>query len=425
MRAAQEAERVRAEHEAAMKAARKAEQRARAEREAVARAAREAEERARAQHEAAVRAAREAEERARAQHEAEMRAAREAEERARAQREAAMRAAEAEAARLRAEQEENAKIAREQARIQQAAQEAAMKEMEEATKRAAAEREAAMRAAAERERKEREAQEAAARAAKEESDRAKAAQEEAERKLRQGVQLEVWPTDQEREIMRRNRQYTEGLFHIAIAGISGSGKSSLINAFLGLRNNDKGAAATGITETTALITRYPSRNPNQPFVWYDVPGAGTLNIPDWQYFNAQGLYIFNCIIVLFDNRFTATDIAVLKNCERFGISSFVVRSKSNQHIRNIALDMGYNEDDDSPSARHIAFQAAREKYIAETRQSVQRNLEEANLPLQRVYIVAKDTLRSVIHSKIPKDIIDEVQLIQDLRLRCEAILNRG
>lgn len=46
----------------------------------------------------------------------------------------------------------------------------------------------------------------------------------------------------------------------------------------------------------------------------DVPEEGTLSIPDWRYFIDQGLYVFDCIVVLFDNRFTETDVTILRNC---------------------------------------------------------------------------------------------------------------
>jgi GTP-binding protein EngB required for normal cell division len=149
------------------------------------------------------------------------------------------------------------------------------------------------------------------------------------------------------EAAKRRVQYKEGLFHFAVAGVAGGGKSSLINAFRGLRNLDTAAAPTGVTETTLVISRLPDPNEENPFVWYDIPGAGTMKIKDWQYFNEQGLYVFDCIVVVFDSRFTMTDIAMLINCKRFGIPTYIVRSKSDIHIRNIMLERGYDSDDDN------------------------------------------------------------------------------
>jgi len=197
--------------------------------------------------------------------------------------------------------------------------------------------------------------------------------------------------------------------------VAGGGKSSLINAFRGLRNKDAGSAATGVTETTLAMARYASPNAEYPYVWYDIPGAGTLKIPDWQYFNAQGLYVFDCIIVLFDNRFTMTDIAILTNCKRFKIPTYIVRSKADQHIRNIMKDMGYDSDDDeSEDQKKKLYQAARQQFIQQTRQSVKENLENANMPDQRVYIVSNEPMLGVMKEKRPKKVIDEIELLNDL-----------
>jgi GTP-binding protein EngB required for normal cell division len=244
---------------------------------------------------------------------------------------------------------------------------------------------------------------------------ANAAKAEAERKLKEGIQPVVTPTPAEVSAAKRKVQYREDLFHFAVAGVAGGGKSSLINAFRGLRNKDTGSAATGVTETTLAMARYASPNAEYPYVWYDVPGAGTLKIPDWQYFNAQGLYVFDCIIVLFDNRFTMTDIAILTNCRRFKIPTYIVRSKADQHIRNIMKDMGYDSDDDeSEDQKKRLYQAAREQFIQQTRQSVKDNLENANMPNQRVYIVSNEPMLGVVKEKRPKKVIDEIELLNDL-----------
>ncbi|KAI6040398.1 P-loop containing nucleoside triphosphate hydrolase protein [Pisolithus marmoratus] len=246
-----------------------------------------------------------------------------------------------------------------------------------------------------------------------------------EKRWKEGIQPVATPTVAELEAAKRRIQYKEGLLHFAVAGVSGGGKSSLINAFRGLRSREAGAAAVGVTETTRVFGRYTDPNPQHPLVWYDIPGAGTLKIPDWQYFNSQGLYVFDCIIVLFDNRFTMTDIAILSNCARFNIPAYIVRSKADQHIRNVMKEMGYDSDNenDNLGMRDGLYREARQHFIDETRKNVKSNLEDANLPGRRVYIVANDTLLSIVKGEAPRKAIDEVELLRDIAN--EALARRG
>ena len=129
------------------------------------------------------------------------------------------------------------------------------------------------------------------------------AKNDLERALSKGIQPEVWPTEAQFQSAKIRIQYDPDKLHFAICGNSGSGKSSLINAFRGLANFDPGAAPTGVIETTTSITRYPDPHnelPHSRFIWFDIPGAGTLNVPGWQYFNEQGLFIFDIIILVYD-----------------------------------------------------------------------------------------------------------------------------
>ncbi|EED78939.1 predicted protein [Postia placenta Mad-698-R] len=207
----------------------------------------------------------------------------------------------------------------------------------------------------------------------------------------------IMPTEVEYTAIKERLQYTEGFFHFAVTDISGSGKSLLISAFCGFE-----------------IVRYTDTNTANPFLWYDVPGAGTLDVPDWNYFNTQGLYVFDCIIVLIDTRFTQTDEAILRNCARFQIPTYIVRSKSKQHIQNVLDDLPEDDSGDEDGEDDARMEKAMEKYIAETQDSVAKNLARAKLPQQKVYMVDKDFMVQVVKGKQPKDFFDEWKLLKDM-----------
>jgi len=98
-------------------------------------------------------------------------------------------------------------------------------------------------------------------------------------------------------------QYREDHLHFAVSGMPGSGKSSLVNSFRGVKGTSPNAARVGVVETTTMIQRYPDPRQGTPYhryVWYDVPGAGTLTIPSQQYFTTQGLFIFDFVILVYD-----------------------------------------------------------------------------------------------------------------------------
>ncbi|KAG7439044.1 uncharacterized protein BT62DRAFT_914914 [Guyanagaster necrorhizus] len=236
-----------------------------------------------------------------------------------------------------------------------------------------------------------------------------------EAKWKTGIRPVEWPSKEKYEATKR-RFYKEGKFHLAITGISGTGKSSLINAFRGIWDGDSGAAMTDIIESTSVVTPYPDPNPANPFIWFDVPGSGTLSCSDWTYFNDQGLYIFDAIIVLFNDRFTATDIAILKNCERYNIPTYIVRSKSDIHIDNLMKKKRRGAGAKKDPA--MILDEARKEYIVRTQENVRSNLMKNDPPIrsQRMYAVSRDTLTMVVREQPLEDmlVLNEYELLRDI-----------
>ncbi|XP_015770548.1 PREDICTED: interferon-inducible GTPase 1-like, partial [Acropora digitifera] len=80
-------------------------------------------------------------------------------------------------------------------------------------------------------------------------------------------------------LRERLKRWREVEVNIAITGDVGAGKSSFINALIGLRDDDPQAAEVGVAETTLEPTPYG--HPTSPnIVFWDLPGIGTPNYPD-------------------------------------------------------------------------------------------------------------------------------------------------
>ena len=214
--------------------------------------------------------------------------------------------------------EEAAKHAAEQARLQLEQVKQKCEELEKREKEAKEKEEEAKRLADEfkqamfcAQRREREANDRVLETQKRESEARKAAEEAQKREqIRKDLQQYLekdpsWPTEEEFLLAKKRIQYDPKKLHFAVCGSSGSGKSSLINAFRGLKNNSPQAAPTGVVETTRTITRYPDLRRELPYthlVWFDCPGAGRLEFPGWpgQYFIQQGFFIFDLIVLVYD-----------------------------------------------------------------------------------------------------------------------------
>lgn len=146
--------------------------------------------------------------------------------------------------------------------------------------------------------------------------------------------------------------------------------------------------------------------------------------PSWHYWDEQGLSPFDALIVVWDNRFTEVDIALLENCVRLNKPAFIVRSKSDIHISNIEdrmrdvldADPTLTNKDRKARASIIPF-SARAEYISETRQNVELSLHNANLPSMKVYLVSYRAMVKIVQGdKNMRNVrvIDEFDLLNDI-----------
>uniref|UniRef100_A0A3Q3ER31 Interferon-inducible GTPase 5-like n=1 Tax=Kryptolebias marmoratus TaxID=37003 RepID=A0A3Q3ER31_KRYMA len=120
--------------------------------------------------------------------------------------------------------------------------------------------------------------------------------------------------------------------NIAITGESGSGKSTFINYFRGMKNDDEGAAPTGVTETTVDVKEYP--HPKYPNVIFsDLPGIGTTKFPADKYLELVELEKFDFFVIISNTRFRENDVKLAKEIQKMEKKFYFVRSKIDNDLQ--------------------------------------------------------------------------------------------
>ena len=210
------------------------------------------------------------------------------------------------------------------------------------------------------------------------------------------------PTRKQYEDAKDKIRYSHDRFHFAMCGEAGGGKSSLTNALRGLSDHDNGSATVKVTEGTRHLTRYPHPRTYGPFgrfVWYDCPGAGTLNVPAKGYFNNQGLFLFDFIVLVWDIRFTEHDAEVLQSCADLNVRVFVVRSKTDQHIDNAMKSIDARAYHASKGSDPVLFKRAKEQVEHDTRENFKSEIEKCELGSRgprQVYMVSNHSILQLI-----------------------------
>lgn len=210
-----------------------------------------------------------------------------------------------------------------------------------------------------------------------------------------------WPTREEFHRALHATRYSQSNFHFAVVGGPGSGRSSLINAFRNLHDSDPRASpTTGISEPMTEIGRYPDpggQPPRQYMVWFDVPSTGSLRGSNSDYFIEQGLFVFDCIILVIGNRFDEADAGILADCARFKIPAFIVRSKADVHIMNLMRDYGnYRHINDNPEL----YEKCQDQFIRGTQDAVDEAMQRSGLPHHCVYVVSRNVLQQTCNDSL-------------------------
>ncbi|KAL8219506.1 UNVERIFIED_CONTAM: hypothetical protein K2H54_025994 [Gekko kuhli] len=128
--------------------------------------------------------------------------------------------------------------------------------------------------------------------------------------------------------------------NVAITGVNGAGKSSLINALRGLSDFDEGAA--DVAQVTDNPQPYP--HPALPHVTlWDLPGTGTLEFSVEKYLQRVNYSRYDFFILVASERFTTHDFELSCAIQKMGKRFCYVRSKMDTSIENERTKPDFNE----------------------------------------------------------------------------------
>ncbi|XP_077788675.1 interferon-inducible GTPase 5-like [Podarcis muralis] len=146
------------------------------------------------------------------------------------------------------------------------------------------------------------------------------------------------------EVKEQSNLLNNITLEIAITGRSGVGKSSFVNALRGMEDDEKGAAPTGVTETTMLPQEYTHPAFPKVKIW-DLPGIGTNKFSAKEYLKKVNFSKYDFFIIIASGRFSEDDtklaLEIRKNKKKF----YYVRSKVDIDIDNYRRSKRINVDD--------------------------------------------------------------------------------
>nr|XP_024655586.1 interferon-inducible GTPase 5-like [Maylandia zebra] len=119
--------------------------------------------------------------------------------------------------------------------------------------------------------------------------------------------------------------------NIAITGESGAGKSTFINAFRGIGDEDDGAAPTDFAESSK--DPIPYFHPDYPNVsLWDLPGIGTPKYPADKYLRSVPFKKYDFYIIISADHLTENDVKLAKEIQRMMKKFYFVHSKTDNDI---------------------------------------------------------------------------------------------
>lgn len=121
-----------------------------------------------------------------------------------------------------------------------------------------------------------------------------------------------------------------------MTGESGAGKSSFINALIGIRPEEEGAAEVGVVETT--MERTPYQHPKiKTLTLWDLPGIGTQKFPPKTYLEKVKFKEYDFFIIASATRFTKLELDLAIAIRILKKNYYFVRTKVDIDLNHALL----------------------------------------------------------------------------------------
>ncbi|KAM9487980.1 interferon-gamma-inducible GTPase 10 [Clarias gariepinus] len=138
------------------------------------------------------------------------------------------------------------------------------------------------------------------------------------------------------------KMYDQFQLNVAVTGDSGAGKSTLINALLGLDHDDKGAAPTGVVETTMEPTVFQYPDCPQVRLW-DLPGMGTPSFRSKSYVEAINFHLYDMFFVVISERFRENNLCLIDEIKKQKKPFYVIRTKVDSDLHAQSRKQNFTE----------------------------------------------------------------------------------